>query len=71
MWGAVKGMFASKKFVAAIAGAIVALVAKLGVEMETESVMAVITPILAFVVGQGIADAGKEAKKVENGSSST
>lgn len=71
MWEAVKGLLASRKALAAIAGTVVGLVAKLGVDLDTESLVAVLAPIMAYILGQGIADAGagKEAKKAANGSS--
>ena len=71
MWEAVKGLLASRKALAAIAGTVVGLVAKLGGDLDTESLVAVLAPIMAYILGQGIADAGagKEAKKAANGSS--
>lgn len=69
MFGAIKAMFGSKKFLASVVGMVVGLVAKVGIELDTDAVMAVLSPVLAFVLGQGIADAGKEAKKAANGSS--
>ena len=62
---------ARRKALAAIAGTVVGLVAKLGVDLDTESLVAVLAPIMAYILGQGIADAGagKEAKKAANGSS--
>lgn len=54
-----KTLLTSKKFVAAIVGVAVALVAKLGIELDTEAVTLVVSPILAYIVGQGISDHGK------------
>ena len=54
-----KTLLTSKKFVAAIVGVIVGLVAKLGVELDTDATALVISPILAYIVGQGVADHGK------------
>lgn len=65
MWEAIKGMLGSKKFLASIVGMVVGLVAKLGIELDTESVMACISPILMFILGQGVSDMGKEKAKVE------
>ncbi len=48
-----------KKFRAALIGLIVALVAKLGIELDTQDVFAIVSPILAYIVGQGVADHGK------------
>jgi hypothetical protein len=55
------GLFKSKKFWMAIAGVVgeVALYF-LGVPLETS--MAILSPVIAFILGQGIADLGKGAK---------
>lgn len=67
MLDAIKGLLSSKKALAAIAGVVVALVGKLGIDLDTDALVILITPIVAFVVGQGIADNGKEAAKVALG----
>lgn len=54
----------SKKFIAAVAGVIVGLAAKKGLAWDTETVAVIISPLVAYVVGQGVADRGKEAAKV-------
>ena len=59
-----KTLLSSKKFIAAAIGVLVALVAKLGIELDTRDVLAIISPILAYVLGQGIADHGKERVKI-------
>ena len=65
MLNALKELISSKKALMAIASAIVAGVAKLGLELDTEAVLTIITPLVSFVIGQGVADLGKEAAKVE------
>ena len=67
MLDAIKGLLSSKKALAAIAGVVVTLVGKLGIDLDTDALVILITPIVAFVVGQGIADNGKEAAKVALG----
>jgi len=64
MWSAIKGLLASKKALAAAAGVIVTLVGKLGIQLDTDALVVLISPIVAFCIGQGIADNGKEAAKV-------
>ncbi len=54
-----KTLLTSKKFIAAIVGVAVGLIAKLGIELDTDAVAIVISPILAYIVGQGVADHGK------------
>jgi len=65
MWDAIKGILGSKKALAAIAGVVVSLVAKLGVDLPTDALVAILAPIMAYIVGQGVADIGKEAAKVK------
>ena len=44
------------------AGVIVAVAAKRGLDLDTEAVAAIISPILAYILGQGFADFGKSSK---------
>lgn len=55
-------MLTSKKALAALAGVIVALAGKWGLNLDTESVALVVGPIVAYILGQGAADFGKERK---------
>lgn len=58
------GLFSSKKFVAALVAALVAFIAAY-FGFSPEKVMAVISPLLAYIGAQGIADLGKERAKIE------
>lgn len=59
----------SKKFQAAIAGVVVVIGQDvLGIDLDPASITAVISLIVSYILGQGIADHGKEAAKVKNGS---
>ena len=49
----------SKKAVAAIAGVIVAACLKVGLELDAEAVAAVLAPLIAYILGQGVSDLGK------------
>jgi uncharacterized membrane protein YvlD (DUF360 family) len=54
------GIFKSKKFWAALVGAVVVSIAKqLGIDDATAAKIAAM--IVAYIIGQGIADAGKHA----------
>ena len=53
----------SKKWLTSVAGTIVGLVGVLGIELPVESVVAILLPICTYVVGQGIADVGKQSDK--------
>ena len=64
---ALADLLGSKKFLTAIAGAISAGLLRLGFEVPTEDVMAIVLPLVAVILGQGIADHGKERAKIENG----
>ena len=51
----------SKKAIAGIAGAIVALAARWGLELPADELAAVLSPIIIYIVAQGRADRGKTA----------
>ena len=55
----------SKKAIAAMATVLVAIGGKIGWDVSTEELMPILTPLVAYIVGQGIADNGKERAKVE------
>lgn len=61
-----KKLFSSKKFVAAFSAVVLAVlndIFSLGVDPATTQ--EIIGVVIAYVLGQGIADHGKEAKKEE------
>lgn len=62
MLDAIKKMLGSKKALAALAGVVVALAAKAGFDLDTEAVLAIVSPVIAYILGQGAADFGKEAR---------
>jgi hypothetical protein len=62
-----RDMLRSKKFLAAIAGVLVGLAGKIGLELEAESLIAVLSPIVAYILGQGFADVGKAAGSIDDG----
>lgn len=63
-----KELFGSKKFLASLAGIITVLVATLlKFDIPDETLMAILGVIGTFVLGQGIADHGKEANKIAAG----
>ena len=55
----------SKKAYAAIAAIVVWSLAKAGVAMSPDAVMPVVQILMAYIVGQGLADIGKEKVKAE------
>lgn len=64
MWKALKDMFSSKKFLAGVTGVVVAGVAKLGVDLDDEAVLIIISPLMAYILGTGLQDFGKEKAKI-------
>jgi len=60
MLSVIKSLLGSKKFVTALAGVIASAVLKFGIEgIDVETIMAIISPLLAYILGQGIADSRK------------
>ena len=59
-------LFTSKKFVAAIAGLVVAILGSNEILIDQEALTTVLAPLMAYIVGQGVADIGKERAKIEN-----
>lgn len=53
----------SKKFQMAIAGMIVVIVTSYIPEIDEDALTKIVGLIVAYIVGQGLADFGKEAKK--------
>ena len=60
-----KALFGSKKFMTALVSCLAGLAAKLGWQLSPDEIMAILSPALAYIVGQGVADHGKERAKVE------
>jgi uncharacterized membrane protein (DUF441 family) len=63
-------IFKSKKFQALIAGIIITITADYGLELDQQTIYAIVGLFAAYMTGQGIADVGKEKAKIEaqNGS---
>lgn len=60
-----KELLSSKKFVTALLSLVIVILGHFGIDLDLTSMMAIISPLLAFILGQGIADAGKEAVKID------
>ena len=58
-------IFRSKKAITMLATVVCTIGAKVGWNISTEELMPILSPIMAYIVGQGIADHGKERAKVE------
>ena len=67
----IKGLLGSKKFIVTVSGLIATLLAKYKFNVDPATIQYFVGLIIADVVGQGIADSGKEAAKIENGQPTT
>ena len=63
----IQDFLSSKKGIALLVGVIITFVAKYGIDVDEATVTQVVSLVVAYIVGQGIADAGKEAVKIQNG----
>ena len=54
-----KQLFSSKKFTVALATTLVWAVGLVGFDVSVETMTAILSPLYAYVLGQGMADAGK------------
>ena len=55
----------SKKFWTAFSSVLVALAGHFGLDLDPSEITAILSPIMAYIVGQGVADLGKERAKIE------
>jgi uncharacterized membrane protein (DUF441 family) len=62
----IRSLLSSKKAVAAIAGVVVIGASRAGIVLPTEATHDLVAVVVAYLIGQGLADVGKEAAKVEN-----
>ena len=65
-----KALFSSKKFVAMLVGIVATLLAKIGLDVDDATVTKLVGVVVSFILGQGIADHGKEAAKIAKKASS-
>jgi hypothetical protein len=59
---ALKGLLSSKKFLMAVIGMALVLLGRLGIQLDADVVYGAISPLIAAIIGQGIADTGKLKK---------
>ena len=62
----IRSLLSSKKAVAAITGVIVSVVGRWGLDLPADAVTEIVVIVCSFILAQGVADAGKEAMKVQN-----
>lgn len=64
MWNVIKELLSSKKAIMAIVGVIVWFAGYLGLHLDAAALAEAITPIIVYILGQSVADHGKEAAKI-------
>lgn len=60
---ATRELLESKKFRTALIAMIVAALGRLGLQVDEQTILTIISPMMAFIIGQGIADHGATAAK--------
>ncbi len=63
MWKMAKSLLGSKKFLAAILSGVAWGLLKVGVKLDVEELLPMVGPLWLYILGQGVADWGKEAAK--------
>lgn len=61
----VKSILASRKFQAALVALVVGIAAKLGLNWDPGTIGVLLSPFLAYIIGQGQADKGKAAADIQ------
>lgn len=64
IWLTIREFVTSKKFIAAVAGILITLLAKLKFDVPESTVQEIVGLIIAYIISQGWADSGKEAAKI-------
>jgi hypothetical protein len=65
MWSAIKEMLSSKKAIAMIIAGAVWAAGRLGWHVDSSEMTAAISPLLTYILAQGVADFGKGAAQVK------
>lgn len=66
MWTAIKSILQSKKALAAIVGVVASLAGRIGWDIAADQLLLLISPIIAYILGQGIADHGAQGGNSAN-----
>ena len=59
MLDTLKKMLSSKKALATFAGTVSAFLMRFGLDVDPADIMATLSPVISYIVGQGIADNGQ------------
>ncbi len=68
MWVAIKGLMRSKKAVAALCAGVAMLVARLGWKVSADELVLMLSPAIAYILGQSWADHGAQGSQSGNAS---
>jgi uncharacterized membrane protein (DUF441 family) len=60
----IRSLLSSKKFIAAIIGIVIAIAGRYGFSLDPELVRELVYILIAYIVGQGIADHGKASAEI-------
>jgi len=63
----IRRLIFSSKNILALAGVVSALALKLGLDIPTADVAAILSPLIAAIFSQGLKDLGVRAAEVQNG----
>jgi hypothetical protein len=66
MLAAIKEILRSKKALVALLSVAVWVAGRFGAELAVDELLPAVAPLWAYVLGQGWADSGKEAAKIDN-----
>ncbi len=64
MWETIKGLLKSKKALVAFVTVFAYIAGRFGLGIDTDELVAALSPLFFYVIAQGVADNGKEAAKV-------
>lgn len=65
VWLTLREFITSKKFIVAVGGVVIAAAGKYNLHLDPDSVQNIVYVVVAYLIGQGWADSGKEAAKVQ------
>ena len=57
-------LLTSKKFQTAVLAVSVMVAGHFGLDVDLDALLAIVSPLIAYIIGQGVADHGKEKAKM-------
>ena len=65
MWNAIKQQLKSTKVLTALAGIVVWIAGRYGLDIDASDLVPVLGLLISLIVGKGLADVGKEARRLD------